>query len=283
LHFDIAIAGENFTHFPAVITLNQVAQRRKKPFALWSGSIDTAYASGNLLSNLYRRWLYGRTKAFLTYGAAASQFLQRRGVPADRIVTSRQVVPAEQIALPAQSREELGLANKQVVLYVGYLNSRKGVPTLLQAFQQVAQENDRLVLVGDGPEKAALQQMAAGDERIQFPGYLEGAKKSSWYAASDLFVLPTRHDPWGLVVNEAMSFGLPIITTEAAGCAELIQENGFIVPVDDVNAMAAALNELLKDPTKRRQLGQLSLEYIAPYTVDAACEAFLQLIQQALK
>ncbi len=217
LHFDIAIAGENFSHFPAVITLNRAARRRKVPFALWSGAIDTAYASGNFLSNLYRRWLYGRTQAFLTYGSAATRFLQRRGVPAHKIVPGRQVVPAEQIFPPTQSREELGLANKQVVLYVGYLNDRKGLPTLLKAFQRVAKKDDRLILIGDGPEKATLQQMAQGDDRIQFPGYLEGAEKSSWYAASDIFVLPTRHDPWGLVVNEAMSFGLPIITTEAAG------------------------------------------------------------------
>lgn len=281
--FDLAIAGENFSHFPAVIALQRAAQQQKKHFALWSEAIDTAYASGHWLSNFYRRWLYGRTDAFLAYSEAAKQFLLRRGAPPEKIVRGYQIVPTEQLPAPTLDRASLGLKDEQVVLYVGYFNPRKGLDLLLQAFQQVAQANDRLVLVGDGPEKNRLQQRAAADNRILFPGYLEGGLKSSWYAASDLFVLPTRHDPWGLVVNEAMAFGLPIITTNAAGCAELVQNNGHIVPADDATALANALGDLLANPAKRATMGQRSRDRIVPYTVSAARDAFLQLIHRLLK
>jgi glycosyltransferase involved in cell wall biosynthesis len=208
--------------------------------------------------------------------------LLRRGAAADKIVRGYQVVPAEQLLPPAQSKAALGMTGKQVVLYVGYFNRRKGLPTLLQAFQQVAGAEDRLVLVGDGPDKSRLQQIAGGNGRIQFPGYLEGAQKSSWYTAADLFVLPTLHDPWGLVVNEAMAFGLPIITTEAAGCAELVQENGRVVPPNDMPALAAALHDLLSDPAKRATMGQRSRELIVPYTVTTACNAFLEVIKNSV-
>ncbi|MEZ4590643.1 MAG: glycosyltransferase family 4 protein [Chloroflexota bacterium] len=281
--FDVAIAGENFSHFPAVIALQRAARQQKRPFGLWSEAIDTAYASGHLLSNLYRRWLYGRTAGFLAYSEAAKQFLLWRGAPEETIVRGYQIVPPQQLPAPSLDRASLGLSDEQVVLYVGYFNMRKGLDLLLRAFQQVAQANDRLVLLGDGPEKSRLQQLAAKDGRILFPGYLEGAQKSSWYAASDLFVLPTRHDPWGLVVNEAMAFGLPIITTTAAGCAELVQENGIVVPADNLEALARALTDLLANPAKRATMGQQSRERIAPYTVSAARDAFLQLINYLLK
>ena len=280
--FDLIIAGENFSHFPAVVTALGAAKRANKPFVVWSEAVDTPFASGHFLSNGYRRWLYGRTSAFLAYSEAAKLFLLRRGVAEEKIVRGYQVIPAEQLPPPAQSKAALGLGSEQVVLYIGYFNPRKGLPTLLQAFQQVAQLDDRLILVGDGPDKAHLQQLVAGDGRIQFPGYLDGADKSSWYAAADLFVLPTLHDPWGLVVNEAMTFDLPIITTEAAGCAEIVRENGRVVPANNVTALAAALHELLSDPAKRATMGQHSREIIAPYTVTAARDAFLNVIKKAL-
>ena len=281
--FDLIVAGENFSHFPAVLTAQRAARRQNKPFVLWSEAIDTAYASGHFVSNLYRRWLYGRTDVFLAYSNAAKQFLLRRGAQAEKIFRGYQVVPAEQLPPPAQSKAELGLAGKQVVLYAGYFNQRKGVPLLIQAFKKVAQDNDRLVLVGDGPEKNNLERMAGGDGRIQFPGYLERAQKTSWYTAADLFVLPTLHDPWGLVVNEAMAFGLPIITTKAAGCAELVDGNGRIVPPNNVPALADALHTLLSDPDKRVTMEKRSRELIAPYTVATARDAFLKVINYCLK
>ncbi len=281
--FDLIIAGENFSHFPAVVAAYRTARRQGKPFVLWSEAIDTAFASGHFVSNYYRRWLYGRTNAFLAYSEAASEFLRRRGAASSKIFRGYQVVPAEQLPPPAQSKAELGLEGKQVVLYVGYFNPRKGLPGLVEAFQQQANAEDQLVLAGDGPDKEMLQQMAAGDGRIHFPGYVEGAQKSSWYAAADLFVLPTLHDPWGLVVNEAMAFGLPIITTQAAGCAELVDGNGRVIPANNVQALADALQELLSNPASRATMGQRSRELIAPYTVDAARDAFLKVINHCRK
>jgi glycosyltransferase involved in cell wall biosynthesis len=283
--FDVYIAGENFTNLLSVLTLWRAARHWKKPFALWSEAIDSAYASGNWVSNLYRRWLYPRTDAFIAYGERAKAFLTRRGASPERIVLGLQVIPPEQLPAPAVDKAGLGLEGKTVVLSVCYLTPRKGVKYLVSAFQAIAGEKDVLALVGSGPEEAVLRQMSQGDSRIMFPGYFDGAEKSSWYAAADLFVLPTLHDPWGIVVNEAMAFGLPIITTESAGCVPDIvkdQENGFVVPAGDENALSAALARLSKDADLRRQMGQHSRAIIADYTTEAARDRFLLVIEQAL-
>lgn len=280
--FDIYIAGENFSSFSSVLTVCRAARLWKKPFVLWSEAIDTAYASGHPLSNWYRRWLYRRTDAFIAYGKQAKAYLVRRGAPSGRITLGFQVVPPEQLPTPAIDRPTLGLAGKTVVLYVGYFVARKGLPYLIQAFQAVASEKDVLALVGSGPEEARLRAMSHGDPRIIFPGYCEGSAKTSWYAAADLFVLPTLHDPWGLVVNEATSFGLPIITTDAAGCTELVQDNGLVVPAADTDALANAMRQLLSDESQRHNMGRRSRQIISHYTVEAARDAFLEVIEHAL-
>ena len=109
-------------------------------------------------------------------------------------------------------------------------------------------------------------------------------RRTAWYAAADLFAFPTLHDPWGLVVNEAMAFGLPIVATDAAGCApDLVQGNGLVVPAGNVDALAAALAQLLTDEALRCEMGQRSRAIIADYTVEAACSTFLRAIHHALE
>lgn len=281
--FDAYIAGENFTNLLSVLTVWRVARFWRRPFVVWSEAIDTAYASGHLVSNAYRRWLYRKADAFIAYGSKAKAYLVRRGAPAGRITIGLQVVPSKQLPGPVASKATLGLAGKTVVLSVGYFVPRKGLEYLVRAFRQAASEDDVLVLVGSGPEEAALKAESLGDRRIFFPGYCEGAEKTSWYAAADVFVLPTLHDPWGLVVNEAMAFGLPIVVTDAAGCTDIVLDNGLVVPARDINALADAVSCLLRDESLRSRMGQRSREVIATYTVEAARNAFLQTIRFALE
>ncbi len=283
--YDVYIAGENVTNAPAVLALWRAARRKRRPFVLWSGAIDSALASGNRLSNSYRRWLYRRSDAFIAYGERARQFLLRRGAPPERIVMGLQVVPADQTPPPAQNKAALGLAGRTVLLYVGYFVARKGLGPLVAAFGEVAGPEAVLALVGSGPEEAALRQASRGDARILFPGYLEGRAKSSWYAAADIFALPTLHDPWGLAVNEAMAFGLPVVVSDAAGCVpDIVRdgENGLVWRVGDGAGLRAALARLLGDAALRRRMGQRSRELIAGYTTAAAAGRFLQAIERVL-
>jgi len=288
--FDVAVLGDNRQTALSGLLIGLVAWARRRPLVLWTGitpgevSVARSGHGVQRLFSLYRRVLFRCAAAIVAYGTATRRYLAELGVSEDKVFAGTQVVPVEQLPPPAADRAVLGVANKTVILSVNYMVARKGLDVLIRAFRQVAGPDDVLVLVGSGPEEAYLRRLACGDKHILFPGYQAGAQKTAWYAAADLFVFPTLHDPWGLVVNEAMAFGLPIIATEAAGCAlDLVQDNGLVVPPGNTKALAAALAQLLADEALRLKMGQRSLDIVSAYTVGAARDTFMQGIHCALE
>ena len=101
--------------------------------------------------------------------------------------------------------------------------------------------------------------------------------------ASDVFVLPTREDIWGLVVNEALAFGLPVITTDScvAGLELIInEENGFIVPVDDEITLGRTIQNVVQDPKKLTTMSKISLESVERYTIEQMAREHFNIINQ---
>jgi len=288
--FDVAIVGDNRQNMLSTFAICLVAWFRRRPMIVWTAATPgeaLVARSKPMLRRLFRAFrhsLFRHSEAIVAYGTATVRYLDILGVNSDNVFAGTQIMPASELPVPSTDRNALGLQGKRMILSVNYMVSRKGLVVLIDAFRRIAGADDILVLVGSGPEEARLRELARGDERIWFPGYQESAEKTCWYAAADLFVFPTLHDPWGLVVNEAMAFGLPIITTDAAGCApDLLQDNGVIVPAGDVDALAAALGHLLADEALRHRMGQRSREIIADYTVKKACDTFVQAIEYVLE
>ncbi len=282
--FDVLVLGDNRRTALDGWVLRQVARLRRRPLVVWTGYTPRE----NRVAHSPRWWQHGfaylrrqgfrQAAALLAYGTATRRTLEATGIARDLIFAGTQAVPPLPTPPPAPPSDDPGLT----VLSVAAFTPRKGLDVLLAAFRLVAQPKDRLVLVGDGPEAEGLKRAAAADGRILFPGYLTGSEKAHWYARADIFVLPTRHDPWGLVVNEAMAFGLPIITTSAAGCVlDLVQDNGFVVPPNDMPALADALKQLLGDAALRQRMGQHSHSLIEPYTVEHAADTFRQALHHA--
>jgi glycosyltransferase involved in cell wall biosynthesis len=144
------------------------------------------------------------------------------------------------------------------LLYSGQLIERKGVDTLIQAFVTVAHDvpNLRLQILGNGPDKGKLKDLIPSDlkERVIFFGHKEPAELPALFANADLFCLPSRHDGWGVVVNEAIGAGLPVISTDAVGAAlDMVKdgENGLMTPAGDADALAAALRKISEDGARR--------------------------------
>ncbi|MHA6763521.1 glycosyltransferase [Streptacidiphilus sp. PAMC 29251] len=156
--------------------------------------------------------------------------------------------------LPARgrARELLGIRPEgPVAVCVGRLCRQKGQDVLLRAWAGVsaAVPDARLVLVGDGPDRAALEALAAGLPRpgsVVFAGAVEDPRE--WYAAADLLVLPSRWEGMALVPLEAMACGRPVLLTEVAGARECLEQGERLVPVDDPVALREALTARLADP-----------------------------------
>ncbi|PIE34633.1 hypothetical protein CSA56_07250 [candidate division KSB3 bacterium] len=171
----------------------------------------------------------------------------------------------------SELKQHLGIEGKTVILSVSYLQERKGVQYLIEAYRRIQYENTVLLIVGDGEYKQALLRLVPEDRKdILFVGHDEDT--AQYYAIADIFVMPSFSDPWGLTVNEAMVAGLPVITTTNVGAQELIQGNGFLVPPRDSHAIQKKIELLLHAKSLRIEMGGRSREIIRDYTIEHIAE-----------
>lgn len=160
--------------------------------------------------------------------------------------------------LRAPAREALGLApDVPLLLFVGDFY-RKGLAVAINALAAAKSREARLLVVGRGEEEAFRAQAASLGvaERLHFTGFQRDVRP--YFAAADAFVFPTRYEPFGMVVTEAMAAGLPVITSTVAGAAEVITPgvDGLVVAdPEDAAAFASAIDALLADPERARAMG----------------------------
>jgi glycosyltransferase involved in cell wall biosynthesis len=180
-------------------------------------------------------------------------------------------------------RHELGLS-VPTFLFVGRLvESIKGVEALIRAVARLAGKGHalHLLLAGEGPDADAYATLSRElGAPVQLLGNLDHDTLCRVYAATDGLVLPSRSEVWGFVLNEAMEFGQPLIVSEAVGAGpDLVTpgENGFIVPVDDVDALADALRRLL-DPAIRQRFGAASRRRVEDFSPDSWARGVLEAI-----
>ena len=173
--------------------------------------------------------------------------------------------PEEKAAL----RRELGIEEKHCLLAIGQFIHRKGFDVLLKAAAKLPKDAGIYLVGGEPTEEYIALRQELGLYNVHFLGFQNKETLVKFYKAADVFVLPTREDIWGLVINEAMAYGLPVITTDrcVAGL-ELVEDgvNGFIVPVRDVEALADKMNEILRSDLQA--MGRAALEKVEPYTIE---------------
>jgi glycosyltransferase involved in cell wall biosynthesis len=169
-----------------------------------------------------------------------------------------------------------------LVLFVGRLVPEKGIDSLLEAWRLAAVSNGVLALVGEGPGRPAA------DISTRCVGAIPNADLPAWYAAADVVVLPsvptrTFLEPWGLVLNEAMLQGTPVIASDAVGAAAggLVRSgrNGLVVEAGDADSLARAIRTLAGDSTLRERLGSAAREDAARFTPAAWVEGVRQALE----
>ena len=171
-------------------------------------------------------------------------------------------------------RSRFGLSESQTVfVYVGRLESYKGITVLLEAFAALARLRPEcaLLIVGDGALRGQVEAAAAGSPTIAYAGRRGTDDVMAAYACADVAVLPSTFEPWGLVVNEAMAFGLPVIATDRVGCVDdlvLDGKTGRVVKAESAAALQAAMQELAASEPDRRRLGEAARALISGWTLE---------------
>jgi glycosyltransferase involved in cell wall biosynthesis len=217
-------------------------------------------------------------------GKASTEYLRSYGVPEEMIHTAPNAVDTQFFAGRAEVVHRETAIHRQALrlpahffLYAGRLVPEKGIFDLLFAYGALATEvrqNMGLVFVGDGPARSVLlrRAMAICPGSIQLAGFAQREDLATYYALADVLVFPTHTDRWGLVVNEAMACGLPIIASEAAGCVADLVENGWngrVFSAGDVSQLACAMDELAHQAALRSLMGKRNKERIAQYSPEA--------------
>lgn len=179
-----------------------------------------------------------------------------------------------------QIRKSLQMREDKIVLYVGRFSQAKGMDALLQVVPMLDADAG-VYFVGGEPTAEHLTYCENQElTNVHFVGFKKKEALLEYYQAADLLVLPTKSDVWGLVINEAMACGLPVITTDqcVAGM-ELIENgvNGYLVPVDDDKELAEKINVVLR--SDYRKMGEEALEAIRPYTIENMARVHMEIFE----
>lgn len=269
-----------------VVRLSILACRmRGVPFAVESDT-PLRMSSGwreRIKNRIYPAWMKWVTFA-IPGGTRQAEYFRHYGVPQEKILISHMSVDTEKVCAMktltrTQFREARGIPSDQVVcLFVGRLVEQKALDVLLAAFEIAATGDPRLglAIIGDGPERVQVEKFAGKfPARVWFPGRENQQGVISWMRSSDILVLPSRREPWGLVVNEAMVCALPVIVSDACGCIDDLvfdPENGYVFPVDKKEKLAEAITAMAANKEKRRAMGEASQRIIAPWVIDRQAE-----------
>ena len=193
-----------------------------------------------------------------------------------------------------QLRHQLGLeANRPVLLFASKLLARKCCIDIVEAYLELVRRSrlegasrplPYLLIVGEGEQRpqieARLQQASEQDrEGVRMLGFRNQSELPRFYDLCDAFALPSIHEPWGLVVNEAMNAGKAIVVSDQVGCQpDLVQDgdNGLVFPARDVSALSQAVAKVLADPMACRKMGERSRERIQEFSFEANVRGLMQ-------
>jgi glycosyltransferase involved in cell wall biosynthesis len=235
--------------------------------------------------------LFAVTSAVLVIGGANRRFYDHYGVPRSRpfftpysvdnefFLTQRDIVKRSR-----QDRRRMHDWPEDVVVigFSGKLIPLKRVDDLIDAVAALQGEGLRagLLIVGDGPSRAALEERARSRQLkwTQFAGFRNQSELAAWYVCMDVFVLPSRSETWGLVLNEAMLFQLPIVASNMVGAAEDLIEtgrNGYVFEVGDTARLTDALRTLVTSSEVRCSFGRESRAIVEQYSHDVCVRGIL--------
>jgi glycosyltransferase involved in cell wall biosynthesis len=273
--------------------LAPILRLRRVPVVMWTQEwVGPVVSWKRKAATPVLRFLTSLATIVLAQGSRAAGLTASLGFPKARIRILR-------LGSELPSAGPTGGRSDGPILFVGRLLRVKGVHVLLQAVAQLAQRDvgARLVIVGDGPERPRLEEEAVRlgiSSSVRFTGSVAPSELARYYDSSTMFVFPSIFDwdgqeqleIWGYVLFEAAHFGLPLVTTDAAGAAPDLVVNGqdgFVVPWGDANSLAEAVRRILTDEELRNRLGKAAQQSAEEFSRQRAAERFRSALVDAAR
>ncbi len=265
---------------PAFRKALRLAQKHTKPVLMRGENCALAMPDDagirGWLKRFYLANIFSRCTAFLAIGSLNAAYYKDHGIESFRIFSMPYAVDNDTFrdaATHARQNKEvlksrLGIpASAPVVLYSGKLSRRKRPDLLVKAMARLTEMNPKphMLFVGDGEMKNELQDMAPD---AVFAGFVNQSELPAYYDMSDVFVLPSEREPWGLAVNEAMACGTPVVVSDEVGSApDLVDgKSGIVFPSGDTQALSEAIAKCLANSS---QMGIYAAEKITRWGYDA--------------
>jgi glycosyltransferase involved in cell wall biosynthesis len=241
------------------------------------------------------RIIFGFGNAFLGSSSGSVGYLKSLGLPEDRLVLYPYAVDNTWWTgrAAAVNRNEVrtrwGIpAEAPVILFCAKLQPWKRPVDALEAFASANGADAYLVYAGDGPLREVLEARARElgvSERVRMLGFVNQSQLPAVYCASDLLVLPSEYDAFGLVVNEAMLCGCPVAVSEYVGARfDLVREgeNGFVFPCGDINALANIFRSYLPNSSVRSRMGEAARRRMETWSPLEWVEGVVRAVQLAV-
>lgn len=255
----------------------------------------------------WKRWIrdavlsiaYRFVDGFLAIGTANRAYYRALGVPDDKIfdvpytVDNDRFIAAAALAPEqrAEVRKKYGLpVDEPVVLYASKFMRRKHPDDVIRAMARLRDEGQTatLFMVGTGEMEHELRDLtsslAVGN--VVFGGFINQVELPKVYAASDIFVLPSENEPWGLIVNEVMCAGIPVVVSDEVGCVpDLVKDgvNGYHIKAGDIGSLAMALDKLLADESLRQRMGAASLSIMSGWSYEQCRQGITAALRQCIQ
>ena len=247
-----------------------------------------------------KRRIVKQFSAGFVAGGPHVEYLTSLGMPKNRIFTGYDVVDNQYFSSGARYAISCCIAKraehdlpKNYFLASSRFIRQKNLPRLLKGFaeyrRRIGPDGWQLILLGDGPSKAEVQaviDLHSLHDLVRLPGFKQYRDLPVYFGLASAFILGSTSEPWGLVVNEAMACGLPVLVSNRCGCAsDLVEDgrNGFTFDPFDIDAIADALAKVSSQECDRAAMGQASLEIISQWSINTFVRGLRQAAEAALE
>lgn len=287
--FDIIVCTD-FTSPTGIIAINYL-KRHHIPYFL---ECDGGFAkNGKGIRERIKRYTITGAKGYFSTGKACDEYYLAYGAEKDRTVRFpfTSVKKKDILSSPLSQAEknelkkQLGISDSPTVITVGQFIHRKGFDILLKA-AGLLDRGVQFYFIGGEPTEEYLQiKSYLHLDNVHFIGFQSHDAIKKYYRAADLFVLPTREDIWGLVINEAIANGLPVVSTDKCAAAlEMVKDgvNGFIIPTEDHEALSNRVTSILNDRERLMKMSTLSLRIAQDFSIENMATVHIEVFKGML-